>query len=79
MKKVGKKNLKKILNSEQTGGRKISFENSASTFALKLSKSGGGIQNIEKRDEAFISNVPISEETPMLVDGRCCLLIHTQK
>jgi len=58
-----------VIEREQTGGRKISFENSATTFALKLSKSGGGIQNIEKRDEAFISNVPISEETPMLVDG----------
>jgi len=58
-----------VIEREQAGGRKISFENSATTFALKLSKSGGGIQNIEKRDEAFISNVPISEETPMLVDG----------
>ena len=55
--------------SEQ-GGRKISFENSASTFALKLKGSGGGIEKVEKTDEAFISNVPISEETPMLVDGR---------
>jgi len=58
-----------VIEREQAGGRKISFENSATTFALKLSKSGGGIENIEKRDEAFISNVPISEETPMLVDG----------
>ena len=58
-----------VIEREQEGGRKISFENSASTFALKLKTSGGGIDKIEKREEAFISNVPISEETPMLVDG----------
>ena len=61
--------LKKT-NREQEGGRKISFENSATTFALKLKGSGGAIERVEKTDEAFLSNVPISEETPMLVDGR---------
>merc|ERR1719323_3029333 len=58
-----------VIEREQEGGRKISFENSATTFALKLSKSRGNIEKVEKTDEAFISNVPISEETPMLVDG----------
>jgi len=58
-----------VIEREQEGGRKISFENSATTFALKLSKSRGAIEKVEKTDEAFISNVPISEETPMLVDG----------
>lgn len=49
-------------------GRKISFEKSASTFQLKL-KGTGGVSDIHKKDEAFISNVPITEETPMLIDG----------
>jgi len=49
-------------------GRKISFEKSATTFQLKL-KGTGGVSDIQKKDEAFISNVPISEETPMLIDG----------
>ena len=57
------------LNREQAG-RKISFENSAATFALKLSKSSGTVADVKKKEEAFISNVPISEDTPMLVDGR---------
>ena len=69
IKKIKYKKLNQ-LNREQEGGRKISFENSATTFALKLSKSRGAIEKVEKTDEAFISNVPISEETPMLVDGR---------
>jgi len=58
-----------VIEREQEGGRKISFENSATTFALKLKGSGGAIERVEKTDEAFLSNVPISEETPMLVDG----------
>jgi len=49
-------------------GRKISFEKSATTFQLKL-KGTGGVSDIHKKDEAFISNVPITEETPMLIDG----------
>jgi len=57
-----------VIEREQAG-RKISFENSAATFALKLSKSGGAVADVLKKEEAFISNVPISEDTPMLVDG----------
>jgi len=57
------------IEREVEGGRKISFENSATTFALKLKGSGGGIEKVEKKEEAFISNVAISEDTPMLVDG----------
>jgi len=49
-------------------GRKISFEKSATTFQLKIGGKGG-VQDIKKKDEAFISNVPITEETPMLIDG----------
>jgi len=49
-------------------GRKISFEKSATTFQLKL-KGGGGVAGVQKKDEAFISNVPITEDTPMLIDG----------
>jgi len=58
-----------VIEREVEGGRKISFENSATTFALKLKGSGGGIEKVEKKEEAFISNVAISEDTPMLVDG----------
>jgi len=58
-----------VIEREHEGGRKISFENSASTFALKLKSTGDGIDKVEKREEAFISNIPISEETPMFVDG----------
>jgi len=57
-----------VIEREQAG-RKISFENSAATFALKLSKSSGTVADVTKKEEAFISNVPISEDTPMLVDG----------
>jgi len=57
-----------VIEREQAG-RKISFENSAATFALKLSKSSGVVADVQKKEEAFISNVPISEDTPMLVDG----------
>merc|ERR1719427_1513255 len=32
-------------------------------------KPSGSIADVKKKDEAFISNVPISEDTPMLVDG----------
>jgi len=49
-------------------GRKISFEKSATTFQLKL-KGSGGVADVQKKDEAFISNVPITEDTPMLIDG----------
>jgi len=49
-------------------GRKISFEKSATTFQLKL-KGSGGVAGVQKKDEAFISNVPITEDTPMLIDG----------
>merc|ERR1719270_148809 len=58
-----------VIEREQEGGRKISFENSATTFALKLSKSSGAVAGVQKKEEAFISNVPITEDTPMLVDG----------
>jgi len=57
-----------VIEREQAG-RKISFENSAATFALKLSKSSGAVAGVQKKEEAFISNVPITEDTPMLVDG----------
>jgi hypothetical protein len=46
------------------GGRKISFEKSAMRVSLKL----GGSTEVAKLEEAFISNVPVSEETPSLLD-----------
>jgi len=48
---------------ERESNRKISFEKSATTFALKL---GSGGVAVERKDEAFISNVPITEETPAM-------------
>lgn len=50
----------------ETVGRKISFEKSATSFALKL---GGGNVEVERKDEAFISNIPITEETPSMAVG----------
>jgi len=47
--------------------RKISYEKAASTFQLKLGSSG--VAEVRKKDEAFISNVPITQDTPMLIDG----------
>jgi len=46
--------------------RKISFEKSATTFALRL---GAGTPEVVREAEAFISNVPFSAETPALGDG----------
>jgi len=46
-------------------GRKISFEKSAMTVSLKL----GGAPTVAKVDEAFMSNVPFTEDTPSLLDG----------
>jgi len=57
-----------VIERVTEAGRKISFENSATTFQLKL-KGTGGVAQVQKKDEAFISNVPITEETPMLIDG----------
>jgi len=48
---------------ERHTSRKISFEKSATTFALKL---GGGHVEVERKDEAFISNIPITEDTPSM-------------
>ena len=49
-----------------TTGRKVSYEKSAMTVSLKL----GGAPTVEKVDEAFISNVPITQDTPSLLDDR---------
>merc|ERR1719317_1396181 len=57
-----------VIERIDESGRKISFEKSATTFQLKL-KGGGGVAGVQKKDEAFISNVPITEDTPMLIDG----------
>jgi len=57
-----------VIEREVGSSRKVSFEKSATTFQLKL-KGTGGVADIHKKDEAFISNVPITEETPMLIDG----------
>eukprot|EP00092_Neocalanus_flemingeri_P107763 GFUD01138324.1.p1 GENE.GFUD01138324.1~~GFUD01138324.1.p1 ORF type:complete len:835 (+),score=281.66 GFUD01138324.1:236-2740(+) len=57
-----------VIERVMESGRKISFEKSATTFQLKL-KGSGGVAGIQKKDEAFISNVPITEDTPMLIDG----------
>merc|ERR1719357_1021236 len=57
-----------VIERVDESGRKISFEKSATTFQLKL-KDSGGISDVKKKDEAFISNVPITEDTPMLLDG----------
>jgi len=57
-----------VIERIDESGRKISFEKSATTFQLKL-KGSGGVAGVQKKDEAFISNVPITEDTPMLIDG----------
>merc|ERR1719513_355967 len=57
-----------VIERIDESGRKISFEKSATTFQLKL-KGGGGVAGGQKKDEAVISNVPITEDTPMLIDG----------
>ena len=38
------------------------------TVSLRL--GGGGAPSVAKVDEAFISNVPISEDTPSLLEDR---------
>ncbi len=67
------------MHSENVGDRKISFEKSAMTVSLKLGGvgagggSGGGVE-VAKLDEAFISNVPVSADTPSLLqeaEPRC--------
>jgi len=57
-----------VIERDVGSSRKVSFEKSATTFQMKL-KGTGGVADIHKKDEAFISNVPITEETPMLIDG----------
>jgi hypothetical protein len=61
-------------HSENIGDRKISYEKSAMTVSLKLGGggggSGGGGVEVAKLEEAFISNVPVSAETPSLLDSR---------
>jgi len=47
--------------SEST--RKISFEKSATQFALRL---GAGTPEVVREAEAFISNIPFTEETPSM-------------
>ena len=58
-------------HSEHVGGRKISFEKSAMTVSLKLGGGVGGSGGAEvaKLEEAFISNVPVSADTPSLLDS----------
>ena len=69
MLKIGKLiNLKKSRDNSDQLGRKISFEKSAMTVSLRL--GGGGAPSVAKVDEAFISNVPVSEETPSLLEDR---------
>jgi len=51
---------------EREASRKISFEKSATNFALHL---GSGAPEVERIAEAFISNVPFSTETPSLAGG----------
>jgi len=43
--------------------RKISFEKSATNFALRL---GAGTPEVVRESEAFISNVPLTAETPAM-------------
>jgi len=43
--------------------RKISFEKSATNFALRL---GAGTPEVVREAEAFVSNIPISKDTPSL-------------
>ena len=69
MLKIGKLiNLKKSRDNSDQLGRKISFEKSAMTVSLRL--GGGGAPSVAKVDEAFISNVPVSEDTPSLLEDR---------
>ena len=49
--------------------RKISFEKSAATFSLKLGGGGGGGAQVKKEAEAFISNVPVTDDTPSLLEN----------
>jgi len=51
---------------EREAARKISFEKSATNFALRL---GAGTPEVERVAEAFVSNVPFSAETPALAAG----------
>ena len=56
----------KAICARSTDGRKISFEKSAMSVNLKL----GAAPSVAKVDEAFISNVPVSEDTPSLLEDR---------
>ena len=47
--------------SEST--RKISFEKSATQFALRL---GAGTPEVVREAEAFVSNIPFTAETPSM-------------
>jgi len=51
---------------ERMANRKISFENSATTFALRV---GGGAPEVVREAEVFVSNVPYTAETPALAGG----------
>jgi len=51
---------------ERIANRKISFENSATTFALRV---GGGAPEVVREAEVFVSNVPYTAETPALAGG----------
>ena len=43
--------------------RKISFEKSATQFALRL---GAGTPEVVREAEAFVSNIPFTAETPSM-------------
>merc|ERR1712226_1541062 len=51
---------------ERAANRKISFENSATTFALRV---GAGTPEVVREAEVFVSNVPFTAETPALGGG----------
>jgi len=55
-----------IQRDSECEGRKISYEQSAMTVSLKLG-GGTGAPSVAKEAEAFISNVPVSDETPSLL------------
>lgn len=70
-----------IIEREHVGGRKISFEKSAMTVSLKLGGGVGGSGGAEvaKLEEAFISNVPVSADTPSLLDSNASSSVNFKK